>query len=59
MNILNFFTKAKEPKKREFADLFLHTSEEEQKAIFLEMAKKASQRQKDLLKKYEEQLSAR
>lgn len=47
----------KERKSDKVSDFFYRASEKEKKDLLLEVAKKASQDQRDLLKKYDEQLS--
>lgn len=49
--------KKKEAKSDKISDFFYRASKEEKKAVFLEVAKKASEDQRALLKKYDEQLS--
>lgn len=49
--------KKKEAKSDKVSDFFYRASQEEKEAVFLEVAKKASEDQRELLKKYDEQLS--
>lgn len=49
--------KRKDEKSDKIADFFYRASKEEKKAVFLEVAKRASEDQRELLKKYDEQLS--
>jgi len=49
--------KKKEVKTDKVSDFFYRASKSEKEAVLLEVAKKASQDQRDLLKKYDEQLS--
>ena len=56
----SFFSLFKGKKRIEedgFSDFFHRASKSEKEAVLLEVAKKASQDQRDLLKKYDEQLS--
>jgi TRAP-type C4-dicarboxylate transport system substrate-binding protein len=55
-SILDLFKK-KEAKSDKVSDFFYRASKEEKKAVFLEVAKEASADQRELLKKYDEQLS--
>lgn len=49
--------KKKETTSDKVSDFFYRASKEEKEAVFLEVAKKASADQRELLKKYDKQLS--
>ena len=55
-SIFGLFRK-KEAKADTVSDFFYRASAEEKKAVFLEVAKKASEDQRELLKRYDEQVS--
>ncbi len=52
-----FFSKNK-AKKDSFSEFFRHAPKEEKERVFLEVAKKASADQRELLKEYERKLHA-
>lgn len=55
-SLLSSIFKRKQPKTDPVADFFLHTSKEEKEKVLLEIAKNASEDQRELLREYERKI---